>query len=181
MQPAVHDLAVLLPPGSADAEIGAVQAAVFRERGLASAQCLPPLVPLAFLPGEPPRGLLDSLNRAIPAGWRATVTGVRWVEGFLYLGVESGGAWEALRRRTLELCGAEGPRLFPAAEGFFMGCGDAPEAVRPLIRPAVPALAFTSCQAALMRVSSPYADGPWWRELSWEILEERPLRGRRGS
>jgi hypothetical protein len=179
MPPADRTLAVLLPPGSADAEVGAVQAAVFRDHGLASAQCLPPLIPLAFLQSEAPRGLLAELNRAIPAGWRITVSGARWVEGFLFLGVSSGGAWEALRGRALELCGPETARLFPPAEGFFLGCGDAPESMRPLIRPSAPPTTFTSCQAALLRVSSPRADGQWWRELAWEVLEERPLRGRR--
>jgi hypothetical protein len=172
-------LAALVAPGSAEAEIGRVQAGIFREHGLLSAQALPPLIPVAFLPDPPPRGLLSELNGAVRAGWRMSVTGPNWVGGFLFIGIRSGQAWAGLRERALSLCGTEPRRLFPPAEGFFLGCGDASEEQRRLIRPVLPVLSFTSCQVALMSVSSPRGDGEWWRELYWETVEELPLRGRR--
>jgi hypothetical protein len=181
MMPEEHLLAVLLAPGSVEAEIGGVQAGIFREHGLLSAQALPPLIPVVFLTDPPPRGLLSALNGAVRAGWRMSVTGLRWAEGCLYAGIGSGGVWDGLREKALSHRGSAPRSLFPAAEGFFLGCGEATEEQRRLIRPVLPVLSFTSCQVALMRVSSPRMDGEWWRELHWEIVEERPLRGRRGT
>jgi hypothetical protein len=173
-------MVALSAPGSVEAAVGRLQAGIFAEHGLASAQALPPLIPVAFLPsGAPPRGLLGNLNESVRAPLRIRSTELAWVEGFLYLGVDTSGAWAALRARSLELCGAASLTLFPEAEGFFMGCGDATPAQRPLIRPVVPSLAFTSCDIDMLSIDAPLGRGAWWRELYWEVVEQRPLRGRR--
>jgi hypothetical protein len=172
-------LAALIPPGSVEAEVGRVQAGVFSGHGLVSSLCLPPLVPVVFSPDEPPAGLLHELNRSIPAGYRMRVSGFAWVDGVLYLSLETGGAWRGMRGRGLALCG-DVPGLFPTGEGFFLGCGEASDAQRRAISPTIPdGLSFSSCAIALVRIATPRTDGQWWRELSWEIVDERPLRGRR--
>ena len=57
MQPGGAYLVALIPPGSVEAEMGRVQAALFAEHGLASAQALPALIPVAFTPEPPARGI----------------------------------------------------------------------------------------------------------------------------
>lgn len=173
-------MVALAAPGSVEAALGKLQAGILAEHGLASAQALPPLIPVAFLPtGAPTRGLLGSLNESVRAPWSMRTTGIAWVENFLYVGIDSGGTWAVLRAQTLERCGTEPGPLFPAREGFFIGCGDATHAQRELIRPAVPSVAFSSSDLALVSIESPLGQGAWWRELYWEIFEQRPLRGRR--
>jgi hypothetical protein len=175
-----HLLVALVAPGSVEAEVGRLQARLFAAHGLVSVQALPPLIPVSFVaPGARTRGLLPELDRSIRAPWRIRVTGTQWVEGSLYLGVDSAGAWAALRTRAQELCGAEPPSLFPAAEGFFLGCGEAAPEERDRIRPAAPAASFTSCVVALVRIETAQEAGMWWREVYWEIAEQKPLRGRR--
>jgi len=160
--------------------MGKVQAGIFAEHGLASALALPPMIPIAFLPGAPVRGLLEDLEGSVRAGWRVRVAGCAWVEGCLFAVVETGGLWAALRAAAIAAAG-EGPRgPFPAAEGFCLGCTDAEPAARPRIVPALPELAFSSCTLAAMRFESPRQESDWWRELYWETIDEKPLRGRRG-
>jgi len=175
-------MVALAAPGSVEAALGKLQAEIFSRYGLASAQAVPPMIPVAFLPvAAPTRGLLGSLNDSVRAPWSIRTTGFEWAEEYLYLGIGSGGAWSALRARTLETCGAEPSGLFPIREGFFMGCGDATPAQRDAIRPAVPPAVFSSSELVLLRIEKPPGPGAWWRELYWEIVEQRPLRGRRGT
>jgi len=173
-------LCAIIAPGSVEAEIGRVQAALFADCGLASAQAVPPLVPVAFLePGRIRDGLLSRLDQRVPAGWSASLAEAGWVEGHLYARVESGGAWSALRDGAVEECGLSGSGLFPTAEGFYLGCADAPADSRNSIRPRVEPRRFRTAQLALV-VFRTMTPGPgWWNELHWEITEERPLRGRR--
>jgi hypothetical protein len=173
-------LAALIAPGSIEAALGKVQAALFRDHGFASAQALPPVVPVAFLDTLPVSpGLLRELNASVSAGWRMTLAGPVWVDGHLYAGVESGGAWTAVRARALQVCGVENDCLFPVAEGFFLGCGDALPGQRPGIRPAVPEVSFSSCTIALVSVRTASEGTEWWSNVSWEVREERPFRGRK--
>jgi hypothetical protein len=177
-------LCALVPPGSVEAEVGRIQEAIFSAHGLTSAVALPPLIPIAFLPAhprgtvahEPARALLDELDGSVSAPWRVTITRAAWVGGFLCLGIDSGGMWDILRARARGGGEADGP--FPAAEGFFLGCGEASAGQRGTIRPPVPALSFTSGSLALVGLETA-GGGPWWGDLFWEIIEERPLRGRR--
>ncbi|MGA2613552.1 MAG: hypothetical protein ABSG38_08870 [Spirochaetia bacterium] len=178
-------LLALLAPGSVEAEVGRVQQAIFAEHGLVSSIALPSLMPVAFLASdEPRRGLLAELNAAVAAPYRIVFTGLSWQEGWLYLGVDSGGAWLSLRAAALAAFAHETggkPGLFPAFEGFFLGCAEAQAEHRGLIRPSLPAGGFTSSVLSLMRIDAAGAGGAWWREVSTEILEELPLRGRRRS
>jgi len=176
----VFRIVALAAPGSVEAALGKVQEELFSRHGLASAQALPPLITVAFLSAEAPtRGLLGSLNDAVRAPWSIRTAGCEWAEEYLYVRVESGGVWAALRAQTLEICGPETGRLFPVREGFFMGCGDAAPAQRDAIHPVVPAAAFSSGDLMLVSIEGPSDRRAWWRELYWEILEQRPLRGRR--
>jgi hypothetical protein len=173
-------IVALAAPGSVEAALGKLQAELFSRYGLASAQAMPPLIPVAFLPLEAPtRGLLGSLNDSVRAPWSIRTTGCEWAGEYLYVDVESGGAWAALRARTLERCGAEPDGLFPVREGFFMGCGDAAPAQRDTIRPAIAPAAFSSSDLVLVSIERLLGQVAWWRELYWEIVEQRPLRGRR--
>jgi hypothetical protein len=173
-------IVALAAPGSVEAALGKIQAEIFSRFGLASAHALPPVIPVAFLPSNTsPRGLLGSLNESVHAPWSVRAGDSEWEAEYLYVGVGSGGAWSALRARTLETCGGEPIRLFPIREGFFMGCGDATPAQRDAIRPAVPPAAFSSGDLVLLSIETPSGHGAWWQELYWEIVEQRPLRGRR--
>jgi hypothetical protein len=171
-------LVALIVPGSVEAELGRVQAAVFSEHGLVSAVALPPLIPVAF-PPEVPGDLLATLDRSVAAPWRIRVTGPLWTESALYLGIDSGGMWGTLRRQALALCDPEPAAPFIPAEGIFMGCGDASLEQRNAITPAAPSLSFSSSEIAILRLDFPHGGGGWWREVYWEFLEQRPLRGRR--
>jgi hypothetical protein len=175
-------LAALIAPGSVESELGKVQAAILSEHGLASAQALPPLIPIAFLdPGGAEGRLLTELNRSIRPGWRMRLTGTVWAEAHLFAGVESGGLWRSLRTRALEICAVEKSCLFPLAEGFYLGCGDALPEARSLIMPVVPWVSFSSGTLTLLHIRVAFDGEGWWRELSWEVIEERPLRGRKAQ
>jgi hypothetical protein len=179
-------LLALVPPGSAEAEVGRLQAGIFAAQGLLSAMAMPPLVPIAFIATPPPEGaqsgagaLLGELEHSVHAPWRITVGGPAWVSGWLYLGIDSGGMWAGLRSLALARCGGEMQAApFPAAEGFFLGCGEATPQQRQEIAPAASALSFSSGDLALVRVRT-VGSGAWWKDVDWETIDERPLRGRR--
>jgi hypothetical protein len=186
-------LLALFSPGSAEAELGRLQAEIFSVHGLASAQSLPPLMPIAFLDrGASTRGLLRALDRGLAAPWNVTIKEPVWVQGVLFLAADSGGAWGALRAATLRstaLSGsgpepvaeptAEAAAPFPAFEGMLIGCAGATEEQRAAIRPELPALSFSSGALTLLDIEAPVGPSQWWRELYWETLEQVPLRGRR--
>jgi hypothetical protein len=173
-------LCALIPPGSVEASVGRVQEALFSEHGLASAQAVPPLIPIAFLdPDRLPGQFLRQLDHSAPFGWRARLQRAEWVEGHLYARVDSDGAWSALRKAVLAKCGMQTGGLFPVAEGFYLGCGDAPEAMRPGINPSIPPTSFSSATVALIGLHPALGGPAWWSELHWEIMEDRHLRGRK--
>jgi hypothetical protein len=183
-----HACLAIAAPGSVEAAVGGVQERIFREHGLASAQALPPLVPLAFLradfpdpfgPGDeaPVRAFLRGVERLVSAPWRAVTGAPVWREGFLFLSVDFGGAWDQAREaarvdgRIVET----GP--FPVASGFLLGCSDASPAQREAITADLAPLAFSSASIRLVRIT--VAGEPYWRDVAWEILVDMPLRGRR--
>ncbi|MCX7040511.1 MAG: hypothetical protein NT005_15410 [Spirochaetes bacterium] len=196
-------LLAVLAPGSVEAAVGRAQEAIFREHGLVSAIALPPLVPVAFLDGgarergqgedggedDPlPRGFLGRVERAVRAPYWFTVTGMAWEGGALFLALDSGGVWRALREAcAAELARAEdspriardGAGLFPAFEGFFLGCVEATRAQRQSIRVEAPEARFSSAILAVARIATPASGQHWWREICCTIEEEKPLRGKR--
>jgi hypothetical protein len=174
-------LCALVPPGSVEAEVARVQEALFAEHGLASAVAVPPVVPVAFLEASVPCGeLLGEMNRAVPAGWRMALRDPAWVDGHLFARVESGGAWGALHACAECRGRAANGGPFPVSEGFYLGCAEALPPARVDIRPTVPALSFSSATLAILRIDfAPFPD--WWSELHWEVVGERPLRGRRSA
>ncbi|MGO9409495.1 MAG: hypothetical protein ACLQCB_01945 [Spirochaetia bacterium] len=176
-------LLALLAPGSVEAEVGRLQQRIFKDHGLVSSVALPPLLPVAFLPDNGPRrGFLAGLNAAVTAPYCMTLAGLAWHDGWLYLGVDSGGVWTSLRAAALSpahaVGGAEAAGFFPEREGFFLGCIEADARQRELIQPHLPEGRFTSAALALMRIDVAEG-GAWWREVLMETLEEIPLRGKR--
>jgi hypothetical protein len=173
-------LLAIIPPGSVEARLGKVQAGIFEEHGMVSSIALPPLIPVAFLaesPADP--AVLRGVERSVAAPWRMETRGATWEAGCLFFVVSSSGLWASLHAAALgRAAAATGP--FPAFEGFFAGCLEANREQRSLIRPAVPALAFTSARLAVVTITSPRGPEGWWNEVTWEIRSEVPLRGRRG-
>ena len=95
--------------------------------------------------------------------------------------VDSGGTWALLRERACaEAAGGTPGSLFEPAEGFYLGCSEAAAAGGSAIEPAVPKLTFTSCAVAVVQIEVASPGAAWWTDVRWEILEEAPLRGRRG-
>jgi len=173
-------LCALVPPGSIEAEVGRVQAALFSDHGLVSAQAVPPLVPIAFLdPKRRCKGVLSRLNGSVAAGWRARLGDAEWVDGHLFARMQSSGAWTVLRAAAISECGPEASLLFPVAEGFYLGCADAPPEARAGILPRIEPRSFSSSTLVLMELQTGQPGPTWWNELHWEIADERPLRGRR--
>lgn len=176
-------LLAVLAPGSIEAAVGRAQEAIFREHGLVSAIALPPLVPVAFLGGGESggdalrRGFLARVERAVHAPYLFTVTGTTWKDGALFLALDSGGVWDALRAA----CSAEagGTGLFPGFEGFFLGCLEADPGQRESIHVEMLDARFSSASLAVARISTPSSGESWWRDLDCTIEEERPLRGTR--
>jgi hypothetical protein len=170
-----HRLLALLAPGSIEAEVGALQQAVFSELGCVSAIALPPLVPVRFLPAEAPARLPQVPGRRVSAGFTVRIVGPAWSGGHLFLGLDTGGAWTALRgddRWT------DGPPLFPCFEGFYFGCSEPETGSRGAL--AMPAMdrRFSSVDLALVSITAPDTGADWWREVSWQIDDRRPLRGK---
>jgi len=173
-------LAALLPPGSVEAEVGRFQQEIFSCHGLVSTIALPPLIPLAFLPDAGlPQGFLHDLNALASAPYRITIGAPAWNEGALYLGIDSAGLWLALRKGALSRVPSEPAGLFPAREGFFLGCEELPAGAPDPDRPQLADSGFTSSSLALLRLSTPRPPATWWRDIRWEIAEQIPLRGRR--
>ncbi len=170
-----HLLLAILAPGSVEAEVGRVQQRIFAEHGLVSSIALPPLLPVAFLADTAPRPGLSGLNASVAAPYRIASAGLCWHgERWLYLALDSGGLWKSLRAAAPP----EVPGLFPAFEGFFLGGAEATRAQRSQLSLPLPDLRFTSSSLALLRVEAADTEA-WWREVSTEIIEEIPLRGKR--
>jgi len=175
-----HLLAALLPPGSVEADVGRFQQEIFSRHGLVSAIALPPLVPVAFLPEAGlRRDLLQELNALASAPYRITIGAPAWSRGALYLAIESAGLWQQLREGALARVPSEPAGLFPAREGFFLGCEEPPAGARDSIRAGLTDSGFTSSRLVLLRLSTPQPPALWWRDVRWEIAEDVPLRGRR--
>jgi hypothetical protein len=178
--PRVVRLLAILAPGSVEAEVGRLQQAVFASRGLVSAIALPPLVPVRFLDPAAPVGIPEPPGKEVPRGWRATSAALSSSADSLFLGLDTRGAWRALRSDG-RYRGGEG--LFEEEEGFLLGCpGQEKDAEprRPGVALTVPTLAFSSADLAIISIAVP-GTGPWWMQLSWEIEDRRPLRGRAGG
>lgn len=171
-----HRLLALLAPGSIEAEIGALQQALFSAHGFVSTIALPPLVPVRFLPADASPRLPQVPGREVNAGFVVRVTGPAWSAGHLFLGLDTGGAWSALRADSRW---SDGPPLFPCFEGFFFGCPESEPGSRDTLRIPSPDRRFSSVDLALMSIAVP-ADGmDWWSEVHWQIEDRRPLRGKR--
>jgi len=179
-----HRLLALFAPGSIEAEINALQQAVFAASGCVSAIALPPLVPVRFLPADAPLRLPPMPGRNVPAGFTVRVTGPARRDGHLCLGLDTGGAWSGLRADDRW---SDGPALFPCCEGFYLGCAEAGSGSAepaadlgdvPLLA-ALRARRFTSVDLALVAITVPDEGPDWWREVRWQVDERRPLRGKR--
>ncbi len=174
-------LIALLPPGSVEAEVGKVQQSVFSTCGTLSAIALPPLIPIGFVrPATEPAGLLASLNARASAPYRIRFGGFSRHAGFLYLAIDSGGLWNELRK-GIEGALADDEGLFPGFEGFFLGCAKPDQELAVVDAPEFFDSSFSSCRLALLILQSRRSRESWWREVSWEIVTEIPLRGRRRS
>ncbi len=190
MQTRRYHLVAFLAPGSVEAEVGAVQGRLFAEHGLASAQALPPLIPVRFVAAEAATPhLLTQVARSAPGPCSFRTMRHGWESGCLYLLVDSTGAWESARQAAAATAataataaaesGARDSGPFACMEGFFLGCPEASAEQRERITVAAIDLRFTSCTVALMRIDCLDDRQSWWRQLYWEILAERPLRVRR--
>ncbi len=173
-----HRLLALLAPGSIEAEVAALQQALFSEHGFVSAIALPPIVPVRFLPADASLRLPQVPGREVTAGFVVRTTGPAWSAGHLFLGLDTGGAWSALRADSRW---SDGPPLFPCFEGFFLGCSESEPAARS--RLVVPGMdrRFSSVDLALMSISVPDDRADWWTEVHWQIDDRRPLRGKRSA
>jgi hypothetical protein len=169
-------LAALVPPGSIEAEVGILQSAIFSAHGFISAIALPPIIPIGFLPGRSGSSFMQNLPKTSPSP-DFRVMDYSWEGGGLYLRLVSSGLWTALRLRLEEAPGAARVHApFTAAEGFCLGCWEAPAERRPDIPPVLPALHFTSCSLALVLLRARFDSAEWWREIHMEIAAKKPLR-----
>jgi hypothetical protein len=166
-----HTLLAVIPPGSIEREVSALQNAMFADRGCISAVALSPLIPVAFVADG---RMLSAARLGTRADRGVTFRTVGWTreKGWLYLDVESGGAWETLRDSVSGE--SRQAALFPVRQGFFMGCGEeGGGGVEAGLK--IPALSFSSCSLVLLKLHAA-SDGGWWREVSTEVLEKVPLR-----
>jgi hypothetical protein len=170
-----HRLLALLAPGSIEAEIGALQQAVFSEHGCVSAIALPPLVPVRFLPVDALPRLPEVPGRGVPAGFVVRVTGPAWSAGHLFLGLDTGGAWSGLRADSRW---SDGPPLFPCFEGFYLGCPESGPGISDARHLTPTDRRFSPVDIALMSISVPDEGMEWWNEVQWQIEDRRPLRGK---
>jgi hypothetical protein len=173
-------LIALLPPGSVEAEVSALQNALFEEYGSPSVVALPPLIPVGFVEESPSAARhaaegLEAVCAAARSPYFFRSRGLRWQEGCLFLGLESGGAWGSLRSAL----GYARSGPFPAAEGFVLGLWDLRGEAADVPSRVVPPVGFSSCSAALLTITASWGDERWWRELYVEIAERRPLRGKK--
>jgi hypothetical protein len=173
-----HRLLALLAPGSIEAEVGALQQAVFAAHGFVSAVALPPLVPVRFLPVDASLRLPQIPGRHVTTGYTVRATGPAWSDGHLFLGLETGGAWSGLRADDRW---TDGPPLFPCFEGFYLGCAESEPGSR--VGLVVPAMErrFSSLDLALLSIVVPDDGADWWSNVHWQIEDRRPLRGKRSA
>jgi hypothetical protein len=172
-----HRLLALLAPGSIEAEVGALQQVVFAALGSVSSIALPPLVPVRFLPLDASPRLPQSPGRDVPAGFAVRVTGPVRSGGHLFLGIDTGGAWPALRADDRW---SDGPPLFPCFEGFILGCVESEPGSGEAVHLPPVDRRFSSMDIALMSITVPEV-GDWWEEVHWQIDDRRPLRGKRSA
>ena len=158
-------LVAIAPPGSVEADIGRLQQEVFRRTGCASAVALPPLIPVAFVADETVD--VGRLARLCPRGAFFRTGALVWQCG-LYLTVDTGGVWEAIRGG---FAAASGP--FDVMSGFSLGCWEDKGAQSPKLD--APALKFSSCSVTLMTLTVA-GDEPWWREVLTEVRSSARIR-----
>jgi hypothetical protein len=185
-----HVLLAVIPPGSIEREVSALQNALFSARGCLSAAALPPLVPVAFLKDGASLRLADFSGAAADGGMRhglpLRTTGWARKDGWLFLSLEPNGAWEARVRAIEEAlapailhdapAGEQAAGPFPLHQGFFMGCSPAEGGGGAESVLQAPLLSFSSCSLALIRLRVSAGEGGWWREVYTEIVEKKPLR-----
>jgi hypothetical protein len=186
-----HSLLAVIPPGSVEAEVAGLQNAIFSTHGCLSSIALPPLIPVAFISEDSPPGIVTSIcraaceaRRAARPAFRFRSAGLAWVDGWLFLRLDSGGAWDALHGEAeapSRLAAAHEPAvpargLFPVREGFLLGCGELDEERRAGLALDAPPLSFSSCFLARVSLRVSADDGRWWREVYLEIQEKKPLR-----
>lgn len=176
----LHTLAALTPPGSIGAEVSLIQDRLFADFGCVSPLALPPIVPLGFLEDVPSGRVWDGAGRGLAGRLRIRPMQAAWSGGHLWIALDTGGIWSALQSGLAAAGPApDGPDL-PAFEGFWLGCreiaGD-PDAAGRALRAAVPGPAFTSCSLAVLSMECA-SGGNWWREVHWEVVREKPLRGK---
>jgi hypothetical protein len=174
----MHRLLALLAPGSIEAEVAALQQAVFAEYGFVSAIALPPLVPVRFLPADASLRLPQVPGREVTAGFVVRTKDPAWSAGHLFFCLDTGGAWSALRTDSRW---SDGPSLFPCFEGFFLGCSESEPAARARLVVPVMNRRFSSIDLVLMSIAVPDDRADWWSEVHWQIDDRRPLRGKRSA
>ena len=193
-------------PSNIEKKVRELKTSLYREGGLVSAQALPVLIPLCFVPpaagGQKREALRDALRRAVGRQAPLLRSGsILERDGFLLWNLEPADELQRLSRNGAEVFAgqADQPKLFPVARGFVL-CSlecrspselpslDAPE---PLSFPAKAAvllrLRSLDAEPGALEGESPATEvplseaGPWWRSLFWEELERIPLRKSRAA
>jgi len=120
-------LLCLLVPGSVEKEVAALQQRLYARLGLVSGLCLPPLIPLRFLP--PGAGISPNreLKELLSAGLRLRTRSYGEAEGCLFWDLDAPRAFTAWRHTLLRCLFppgirpvSGGPALFPSHAGFFL-------------------------------------------------------------
>jgi hypothetical protein len=181
-------LVSLVPPGSVEARVGALQRRIFSETGLPSFLALPPMIPIAFLNAEPTRESFELLGKSPHQRYRIVTAEVEREDEAIFLRVETGGLWKDLRAvvETWKVASSgrqpPGRILFPAREGFFLGCaeGELSASLPPGWHQgfSLPLISFTSATLSLVGVSTVSGKGEWWQDVLWRVIREMPLRAR---
>ena len=176
-------LLAISPPDHIEQPLDRLRERLFRRHALVSALALPPLLPLGFLEEEAVpglRGVLEGLRAAFPL----EAGGIREEEGALFLAVDSGGSWAALRE-AIGRARPLRPGFLPLREGFFLACLEpgappedllgAPSAGGPPWPPAPPLGRFSPRGFSLLEIHSE-PPLPWWRDVRWSEILSLPFR-----
>jgi hypothetical protein len=191
----VFSLLCLRAPGSVEKEVAALQDRLYTRLGRVAGLCLPPQIPLLWLPaGEalsnPPAG--EALSELLAAGLRLSTRGYQEAGGCLFWGLAAPRPFSAWRRALLDRLSpggrakaAAGRDLFPRHAGFFLARREeeqglpawpaGPEALSALLGPPR-AISFPVAALSLLKIRLLAAPGRWWQGLVWEEAARLPFK-----
>jgi hypothetical protein len=178
-----YRLVALLPPKNSEMEIIRIQNTMFTEFGLVSGLSLPPCIPLVYIRSRAPKKEIAKTLSLPLQGFRIEVSGLVIDQGFFVLRAEPKEKIAELANRIRKALGEKMERtgtdhiLFHPFAGFFAACNETSVPIESAVKAVstIDGIRFPSFSLAVIDIETFAGGGPWWTDVSWEIVFEKRL------